>query len=61
MIEMLGIIRSALGEGFVLIAVGGIQTRQQAQHCIDAGANLVQAYTGMVYGGPLWPRRTAIL
>jgi dihydroorotate dehydrogenase len=61
MTEMLGIIRSALGEGFVLIAVGGIQTKQQAQQCVEAGANLVQAYTGMVYGGPLWPRRTAIL
>jgi dihydroorotate dehydrogenase len=61
MLEMLGIIRSSLGESFVLVAVGGIQGRQQAQQCIDAGANLVQAYTGMVYGGPLWPRRTAVL
>jgi len=61
MMEMLGIIRSALGQGFVVVAVGGIQTKQQAQQCVEAGANLVQAYTGMVYGGPLWPRRTAVL
>jgi dihydroorotate dehydrogenase len=24
---------------------------------LKAGADLVQAYTGFVYGGPLWPRR----
>ncbi len=61
MIEMLSIIRSILGPEFALVAVGGIHTKQQAQQCIDSGANLVQAYTGMVYGGPLWPRRTAVL
>ena len=26
---------------------------------LRAGADLVQAYTGFVYGGPLWPRRIA--
>lgn len=61
MIEMLGIIRSTLGREFALVAVGGIQNKQQAQQCIDSGADLVQAYTGIVYGGPLWPRRTAII
>ena len=24
---------------------------------LQAGATLVQAYTGFIYGGPLWPRR----
>ena len=24
---------------------------------VEAGATLVQAYTGFIYGGPLWPRR----
>ena len=28
-----------------------------ARERLDAGATLVQAYTGFVYGGPLWPRR----
>jgi len=60
MIEMLKIIRSVLNSNFTVIAVGGIETRAQSQECIDNGANLVQAYTGMVYGGPLWPRRVAI-
>ncbi len=60
MLEMLRIIRSELDPSFTVIAVGGISTKAQAQECLAAGADLVQAYTGMVYGGPLWPRRVAI-
>ncbi len=40
-----------------LIAVGGVATADDAWERIRAGATLVQAYTGFVYGGPLWPRR----
>ena len=40
-----------------LISVGGIETADDAWERIRAGATLVQAYTGFVYGGPLWPRR----
>ncbi|HEX7291035.1 MAG TPA: quinone-dependent dihydroorotate dehydrogenase [Conexibacter sp.] len=40
-----------------LISVGGIATADDAWERIRAGATLVQAYTGFVYGGPLWPRR----
>ncbi|MBS1868545.1 MAG: quinone-dependent dihydroorotate dehydrogenase [Actinobacteria bacterium] len=40
-----------------LIAVGGIETADDAWERIRAGATLVQAYTGFVYGGPLWPWR----
>ena len=41
----------------VLIAAGGIETADDAWERLAAGATLVQAYTGFVYGGPLWPRR----
>ena len=40
-----------------MIAVGGIESAEDAWERIRAGATLVQAYTGFVYGGPLWPRR----
>ncbi len=40
-----------------LISVGGIETADDAWERIRAGASLVQAYTGFVYGGPLWPGR----
>ena len=50
-------LRVRLGDQLVLIAVGGIETPDDAWERLRAGATLVQAYTGLVYGGPLWPRR----
>jgi dihydroorotate dehydrogenase len=61
MTEMLALIRSQLDSSYVVIAVGGIETREQAQQCVTLGADLVQGYTGLVYGGPLWPKRLAII
>jgi len=40
-----------------LISVGGICSGHDVRERLKAGATLVQAYTGFVYGGPLWPRR----
>jgi len=45
------------GDRLVLIAAGGIETGDDAWERLAAGATLVQAYTGFIYGGPLWPRR----
>lgn len=35
-----------------IVAVGGIGNAAQAKAALDAGADLVQIYTGFVYGGP---------
>ena len=35
-----------------IIAVGGIMTRDDGQAMLDAGARLLQVYTGYVYAGP---------
>jgi len=35
-----------------LIGVGGIMTAADAQARLDAGASLLQSYTGFIYGGP---------
>ena len=35
-----------------IIAVGGIFTAADAQEKLDAGASLVQVYTGFIYEGP---------
>ncbi len=35
-----------------IIAVGGIMSAQDAKEKMDAGANLIQIYTGLVYKGP---------
>ncbi|NQY51765.1 MAG: quinone-dependent dihydroorotate dehydrogenase [Piscirickettsiaceae bacterium] len=42
----------ALPEDFPIIAVGGIMSRCDAQLKIDAGASLVQIYSGLIYHGP---------
>jgi dihydroorotate dehydrogenase len=41
----------------MLISVGGISSAEDVLERLTAGATLVQAYTGFVYGGPLWPSR----
>ena len=35
-----------------IIAVGGIMTPENAKQMLDAGASLVQIYSGFVYNGP---------
>ena len=50
-------LRARAGDRLVLIAAGGIETPDDAWERLRAGATLVQAYTGFIYGGPLWPRR----
>ena len=40
-----------------LISVGGVDSPAEAQRRFDAGADLVQLYTGLIYGGPGFPSR----
>jgi dihydroorotate dehydrogenase len=56
-LEVLTRLHARAGDRLVLIAAGGIETPDDAWERLRAGATLVQAYTGFVYGGPLWPRR----
>jgi dihydroorotate dehydrogenase len=56
-LEVLRRLRERTGDRLVLISVGGIETADEAWERIQAGATLVQAYTGLIYGGPSWPRR----
>jgi len=56
-LEVLTRLRGRVGARLVLIAVGGIQTPADAVDRVLAGATLVQAHTGFIYGGPLWPWR----
>lgn len=45
-------LRHRLGPDFPIVGVGGIMSGQQAQEKIQAGANAVQLYTGLIYRGP---------
>ncbi len=49
--EVISHIRKRAPE-LTIIGVGGIQSVEDAQEKILAGANLVQIYTGFIYGGP---------
>jgi dihydroorotate dehydrogenase len=55
-VEVLRVLRKNLRADQVIISVGGVETHEQLRERLNAGANLVQGYTGFVYYGPLWAR-----
>ena len=44
--------RAAAGDGIVVIGSGGVASAGDARALLDAGADLVQLWTGMIYAGP---------
>lgn len=50
-------LRTQAGPDLPIIAVGGIMTPQDAADRLQAGADLVQVYTGFVYAGPGFAKR----
>lgn len=46
------ILREHLGNDVPLIAVGGIDSGEDAVAALQAGADLIQIYTGLIYRGP---------
>ena len=52
-------IRRHVGDAVPLIGVGGIDDVPSARAMIDAGADLIQIYTGLVYEGPFLAARLA--
>jgi dihydroorotate dehydrogenase len=45
-------LRAALGARFPIVGVGGVMSGADALAKLDAGADLVQIYTGLIYRGP---------
>ena len=50
--EVIRYLHQKSGGAFPIIAVGGIFTAADAKEKLDAGAALVQVYTGFIYEGP---------
>jgi dihydroorotate dehydrogenase len=50
--EVIRYLHERSGGAFPIIGVGGIDSPKAAQEKLDAGATLVQVYSGMVYEGP---------
>ncbi len=50
-------IREQVGDKLVIIGVGGVFSGGDLREKLDAGATLVQAYTGFIYRGPAFVKR----
>jgi dihydroorotate dehydrogenase len=50
--EAVRILREALGPTMPIIGVGGVASAADARRLREAGADLIQLYTGMIYQGP---------
>ena len=53
-------LRAALGKGFPIIGVGGVMSAADAVSKIEAGADVVQIYTGLIYKGPDLVKQAAL-
>ncbi len=50
--EVISAFYSHLGDQIPIIGVGGIMTAEDAQQKLQAGAKIIQLYTGFIYNGP---------
>ncbi|HYF67150.1 MAG TPA: quinone-dependent dihydroorotate dehydrogenase [Ohtaekwangia sp.] len=50
--QVIRYLRQQLGKDYPIIAVGGIMTKEDALEKLEAGADLIQLYTGFIYEGP---------
>ena len=55
--EVIKYLADKSNKGFPIIGVGGIHSEEDALEKIDAGATLVQLYTGFIYEGPALVKR----
>lgn len=60
--EVLRLVRAHLdvahpGSAMALVSAGGVGDARDVAARLGAGADLVQAYSGLIYGGPAWPGR----
>lgn len=51
-VELIRRIHARSGGSYPIIASGGVMTAEDARRMLDAGADLVQLYTGIIYEGP---------
>ena len=50
--QVIARLRAALGPAFAIVGVGGVMSAADARAKREAGADLVQIYTGFIYKGP---------
>lgn len=57
--EVIRYIARATGGRLPIVGAGGIMDLDSAREKLDAGATLLQLYTGLIYAGPFLPRTLA--
>ena len=57
MMEVVRYIHKKTEGRFPIIGVGGIMTEDDAVAMLNAGASLIQIYTGFIYNGPQFVKR----
>ena len=57
--QVIRLLKAELGEALPIIGVGGIMKGADACAKFDAGAKLVQLYSGLIYAGPALVRDCA--
>lgn len=50
--HQLRVLKAVVGDAMTLIGVGGIDSAETANQKMNAGADLLQLYTGLIYQGP---------
>ena len=55
--EVISFLRAKLGKGYPIIGVGGIMSPEDAIEKLNAGADLIQIYTGFIYEGPAFVKQ----
>lgn len=55
--QMIRQLRQALPNTVALIGVGGVMSVDDAKERLDAGADLIQIYTSLIYQGPNFPKQ----
>jgi dihydroorotate dehydrogenase len=56
-LEVVRYVREKTGGAYPIIATGGVMSADDALAMLDAGADLVQIYTGLIYNGPGFVRK----
>ncbi len=56
-LELVRYIHGKAKENLAIIGVGGIMSPGQAQEMLDAGASLIEIYSGFIYEGPSFVKR----
>ncbi|MRX42423.1 quinone-dependent dihydroorotate dehydrogenase [Agromyces kandeliae] len=56
-LAVLKLIREHVPGDLCVVSVGGVETAEDVQERLDAGATLVQGYSAFIYRGPSWARQ----